>query len=103
MSFWGDFGVICFNHEKVVFGSSKSKNLPKMTHFDTFLYGNHYESEYFLKKCLALRAELGRSAKNIVHPRRFQHFRKCHFGAIQAIQYMSFWGDFRVKIKNNET
>ena len=43
MSFGGDFGVICFNHEKVVFGSSKSKNLPKMTHFDTFLYGNHHE------------------------------------------------------------
>jgi len=64
---------------------------------------NYMMSEYFLKKCLALRAELGKSAKNIVLPRRFQHFKKYHFGAISAIQYMSFWGDFRVKIKNNET
>jgi len=52
---------------------------------------------------LALRAELGKSAKNIVIPRRFEHFKKCHFGAISAQKYMSFWGDFGVKIKNNET
>ena len=38
MLFWGEFGVICFNHEKVALGSSKSKNLPKLTHFDTFFY-----------------------------------------------------------------
>ena len=30
-------------------------------------------------------------------------FLKCHFGEISALQYMSFWGDFGVKIKNNET
>ena len=64
---------------------------------------NYMKSQYFLKKCLALRAELGKRAKNIVLPRRFQHFKICHFGEILAIQYMSFWGDFRVKIKNNET
>ena len=28
---------------------------------------------------------------------------KCHFGEISALQHMSFWGDFGVKIKNNET
>jgi len=28
---------------------------------------------------------------------------KCHFGEISSLQYMSFWGDFGVKIKNNET
>ena len=37
---------------------------------------------------LELRAKLGTSS---------------HFEAISALQYMSSWGDFGVKIKNNET
>jgi hypothetical protein len=47
--------------------------------------------EFFLKKISALRAELGKKSKY------------CHFGEILALQYMSFWGDFGIKIKNNET
>jgi hypothetical protein len=37
-----------------------------------------------------------RSAPNLE-----KKYKYCYFGEISALQYMSFWGDFGVKIKNN--
>ena len=103
MSFWGDFGVICFNHEKVVFGSLKSKISPKLTHF---LYGNNHElyvESVLSKKMFGTSRRTRKKRQEYCPSEEILALQKISFCAISAIQYMSFWGDLRVKIKNNET
>ena len=83
------FGVICFNHEKVVFGSSKSKNLPKLTHFHTFSYGNNHElyvESVLSKKIFSASRRTRKKRQEYCHSRRrrFQHFYICRFGEISG-------------------
>ena len=92
MSFWGDLDRYIFFLQSVIFGNQKRPKMSSKCHFGE-IFGNLVSGKAnFSKK------KFRRSAPNLE-----KKYKYCHFGEISALQYMSFWGDFRVKIKNNKT